>query len=299
MMAAQSQAPLRGELVFDHPLARYTSWRVGGTAERFYKPADLDDLREFLRGLLPAEPLTWLGLGSNLLIRDGGVRGTVILVHAVLNELAQIGGERVRAQAGVPCAKLARFCAKHDMVEGEFFAGIPGTVGGALAMNAGAFGGDTWQHVVEVETIDRRGRIRTRTSDEYGVAYRTVTAPGEEWYVSATFALPRGDGQASLAKIRQLLARRAETQPTGVASCGSVFRNPPGDYAARLIEACGLKGYAIGGARVSDKHANFIINDGSATAQDMEALIEHIRQRVVDVHAVTLRPEVRMIGEPP
>lgn len=298
MMTAENLQALRGELRENEPLARYTSWRVGGPADRFYRPADLQDLAFFLSTLRQDEPLLWLGLGSNLLVRDGGVRGTVIALAGALGELDYLPGERVRAEAGVACAKVARFCADGNLTGAEFLAGIPGTMGGALAMNAGAWGGETWICVETVETLDRHGRRHMREAGEYQVGYRSVIAPVEEWFVAVTLKLEPGDGAASRSRIRELLAQRAETQPTGVASCGSVFRNPPGDHAGRLVEAAGLKGHAIGGAQVSEKHANFILNTGTATAADLEALISHVRTRVEACFGVRLEPEVRIVGEP-
>ncbi len=298
MTVALSDRPeLRGELRHAEPLARHTSWRVGGPAERFYIPADLDDLCRFLVGLPDQEPLFWLGLGSNLLVRDGGIRGTVIATHGALSALALTGATGLRAETGVPCAKVARFAARHDLVDGEFLAGIPGVMGGALAMNAGAWGGETWPRVAAVETVDRRGRLHRRLPTDYRIGYRQVEGPVGEWFVAAHLELTPGDGRASLERIRQLLSRRASTQPLGQPSCGSVFRNPPGDHAARLIEATGLKGRRIGGAQVSEKHANFIVNTGAASAQDLEALIGVVRDTVARVHGVELIPEVRVVGE--
>lgn len=297
MMTAAREPALRGELRRHAPLARLTSWRVGGPADRLYLPADVEDLAAFLQALPPDEPLTWLGLGSNLLVRDGGIRGTVILLHGRLTGMGRVGATRLYAEAGVPCAKVARYAARLGLVGAEFLAGIPGTMGGALAMNAGAWGAETWERVAAVETLDRRGRRRRRGPQAYRIGYRSVRGPEEEWFVACELALAPGDGAASLERIKALLARRAETQPTGRPSCGSVFRNPEGDHAGRLIEAAGLKGYCIGGACVSDKHANFIINTGGARAADIEALIEHVRATVARVHGVQLVPEVRIVGE--
>ena len=297
MMAAMQTTGLRGELRLDEPLQQYNSWRIGGPARRMYLPADVDDLACFLAGLDAEEPLLWLGLGSNLLIRDGGFDGTVIVLQGRLNRLA-IDDDRVYAQAGVSCAKVARAAARADLVGAAFLAGIPGTMGGALAMNAGAFGGETWAIVRAVTTIDRSGALHERTPDQYRVGYRQVVCPAEEWFVDCTLQLHRGDGAAEQAAIRGMLARRAATQPTGLPSCGSTFRNPPGDHAARLIEACGLKGFRIGGAEVSPKHANFIINTGGATAADIEALIGHIQNTVQARFGVALQTEVHSVGEP-
>jgi UDP-N-acetylmuramate dehydrogenase len=280
------------------PLSRHTSWHVGGPAEVFFNPHDRADLGAFLRGLPPEVPVFWIGLGSNLLVRDGGIPGVVISTHGTLDALELLSETTVRAGAGVACARIARQCIKWGLGPAEFFAGIPGTLGGALAMNAGAFGGETWRHVVEVETIDRRGVERVRPASEYRVGYREVVAPATgEWYLSATLAFEHRAG-AHAGEVQKLLARRKETQPIGEWSCGSVFTNPPGDHAARLIEASGLKGYRIGDASVSQKHANFIINHGSARAADLEALIEHVRAAVERQHGVSLHPEVRIVGVP-
>ncbi len=296
MMTAESMPVLRGELKFNEPLAAYTSWRVGGPADRCYRPADLEDLQVFLASLPEHETLEWIGLGSNLLVRDGGVRGTVILPFGGLDTLELLDGNRLRAGAGVACNKVARFAARAGLTGAEFLAGIPGTMGGALAMNAGAFGGETWPLVARVETLDRHGELKLRERGEFEVSYRTVTGLRDEWFVSAELQLEPGDAQAALDNIKVLLEKRSATQPTGVPSCGSVFRNPPNDFAARLIEACGLKGERIGNAQVSEKHANFIINLGDARAEDIEALIRYVQDRVAQVHGVRLEPEVRIIG---
>ena len=280
------------------PLSRHTSWHVGGPAEVFFNPRDRTELAAFLRTLPEGVPICWIGLGSNLLVRDGGIPGVVISTHGTLDSLERSGETRIRAEAGVACARIARQCIKWGLGPAEFFAGIPGTLGGALAMNAGAFGGETWRHVLTVETIDRRGEERVRKAGEYRVGYRTVSAPApEEWFVGATLEFEQRPG-AHAGEVRQLLARRKESQPIGEWSCGSVFTNPPGDHAARLIEAAGLKGFRIGDASVSSKHANFIINHGTARAADLERLIEHVRSTVERVHGVSLRPEVRIVGVP-
>ena len=298
MMVAPKTGGLRGELCRDEPMSRHTSWRVGGPARTYYRPADLEDLAVFLSGLPADEDVIWLGLGSNLLVRDGGIPGTVIAAFGVLGELSLLDETVLRAEAGVACAKVARFGANHGLVGGEFLAGIPGSVGGALAMNAGAFGGETWDYIRAVETIDRAGIRRVRDPDEFQVGYRQVKGPAGEWFIAARFEFQRGNTAAALERIRALLTQRGATQPTRQPSCGSVFRNPPGDYAARLIEACGLKGSCIGAACVSDKHANFIVNTGGARAADIEALIAHVRDEVERVHGVSLQTEVRIVGRP-
>ena len=298
MTSAAQSHDWRGQLHHNIALSQFTSWRVGGPADRLYRPAELEDLQYFLSGLPADEPLVWLGLGSNLLVRDGGIRGTVIALHGGLTRLQRIADTVVRAEAGVPSAKVARFCAQRGLAGVEFMAGIPGTFGGALAMNAGAFGGETWDHVVAAETIDRGGVIRLRNAGEFGATYRHVTGPKEEWFVAGQLRLETSKPRESMVKIRALLARRSELQPTGVASCGSVFRNPKGDYAARLIELAGLKGFVIGGAKVSEKHANFIVNMGYAQAADIETLIHQVQRQVEQVTGIRLIPEVRVIGEP-
>lgn len=296
MMTAPVQPLLRGELRIDEPLKRYNTWRIGGPARQMYLPADADDLALFLQTLPADEPLLWLGLGSNLLIRDAGFNGTVILLHGRLNS-QQVVGDRGMVEAGASCAKVARECARADLSGAAFLAGIPGTMGGALAMNAGAFGGETWSIVASVTTIDRQGRIRRRDPGDYRIGYREVVRPAEEWFIACELQLRHGDGESEQAAIRTLLDRRAATQPIGQRSCGSTFRNPDGDHAARLIEASGLKGYRIGGAEVSARHANFLINTGDATAADMEALIRHVRDEVSRLQGIVLHTEVHMVGE--
>lgn len=296
-MTASSLQPWRGELRFNEPMARHTSWRTGGAAKQFFQPADLEDLCGFLAALDPDEPLLWLGLGSNLLVRDGGFNGTVIFTLGALTELDWPVSDRLTAGAGVTCAKVARRAAQAGMSGVEFLAGIPGTLGGALAMNAGAFGGETWPQVASVVTVDRAGQLHARMPDEFEIGYRHVQGPAGEWFVAATLQLTPGDTEKSQQAIRELLARRGESQPIQQYSCGSVFTNPPDDHAARLIEQSGLKGLTSGGAEVSQKHANFIINTGQATAGDIEGLIKQVQDRVEQQHGVRLETEVRIVGE--
>lgn len=291
------KAELRGELRENEPLARYTSWRVGGQSRRFYKPADIEDLCVFLRSLPENEEVIWLGLGSNVLIRDGGISGTVILTLNCINNITMLDQNTVRAEAGIPCAKLAKFCAKNGLADSSFFAGIPGTVGGALFMNAGAFGGMTWDHVVAVETIDRHGNLHLRPPSDYQIFYREIEGPMGEWFIAGHFAFDQGDPVILQQQIKDLLHKRSAAQPIGVLSCGSVFKNPPGDFAARLIDRSGLKGTKIGGAVVSEKHANFILNGGNATAKDIEDLINLVAKKVESLQNVCLIPEVHIIGE--
>jgi UDP-N-acetylmuramate dehydrogenase len=317
---------LRGRLAHGAPLAKYTSWRTGGAADTLYLPADRDDLAAFVRRIPASEPLTVLGLGSNTLVRDGGIRGSVVVMHDPGAVLAVSDG-LVYAEAGAASPKLARFAATHGCGEAEFLAGVPGTVGGALAMNAGCYGGETWRYVARVEVLTRAGEFIIRTPADYEIGYRHVRSlrdegmraagppqgahsapsggsePGSSASVGAVFTagwfrFPQGDVPVARARIKQLLARRIASQPLSLPNAGSVFRNPPGDHAARLIESCGLKGYAIGGARVSEMHANFIVNPGGAgTAADIEALIAHVKSAVRAKTGIDLVPEVRIVGE--
>ncbi len=296
MMAAATELEVRGELRSNEPMSRHTSWRVGGPAETFFVPDSIADLSAFFAGLDADTPIFWHGVGSNLLVRDGGLPGVVISATKVLRKLERNSDDTVTAGAGVPCTQLARQCVRWGLGPSEFFAGIPGTVGGALAMNAGAHGGETWERVASVRTIDRAGLLHERSPQDYTVGYRSVRGPDNEWFVEATFYFDP-DVTPSMDAMKDMLERRKTTQPLGLPSCGSVFRNPPGDYSARLIEAAGLKGYRIGGAEVSTKHANFIINREDATASDIEALIEHVRLTVLEVHGVSLQHEVRIVGE--
>jgi len=295
---AKQEQIMRGKLITNESMSKHTTWRVGGPADHYYVPADLQDLADYLRNLALDEPVTWIGLGSNLLVRDAGIRGTVIATSGALKTLSVTDDNLVRAEAGVASAKVARYTVDQGFTGAEFLAGIPGTIGGALAMNAGAFGGETWRIVDSVETINRRGEIRRRSADEFTVSYRHVVLPQEEWFVAGYFRLPRADAASEgKAEIKSLLSRRGASQPMQTANAGSVFKNPKDNFAARLIESCGLKGVCEGGACVSDVHANFIINTGSATARDIETLIGKIQNRVRTQTGVELEPEVRVIGE--
>ena len=298
MSAAADEMTEVNRMLRDEPMARHTSWRVGGPADRFCAPRSVEALAGVLRALPKKTPVYWIGLGSNLLVRDGGIRGLVIATNALERELKLLDETSVRASAGLPCALLARQCVRWRIGPASFFAGIPGSVGGALAMNAGAFGGETWSAVERVQTIDRRGELRLRERDEYTIGYRSVQGPADdEWFLAAEFRFaPEPDADETA--IRRLLAQRAATQPLRVPSCGSVFRNPPGDHAGRLIEAAGLKGRTEGGAMVSQKHANFIVNTGNATAADIETLIQIVQAEVEQQFGVLLEPEVRIVGEP-
>jgi UDP-N-acetylmuramate dehydrogenase len=288
---------MKGQLLNNEKLAKYTSWRVGGCADRLYIPLDKADLIEFVAALPANEPVFWIGLGSNLLIRDGGIRGTVINTKGRLKAMYRTEDGSVYVEAGVPCALVARFCAEQGLVGAEFLAGIPGTMGGALKMNAGAFGGETWSLVKQVDMLNAQGDVIVRQPTDFTVNYRSVKGEDGEWFLSALLQLPEGDTVASQQKIKGLLEKRNQSQPTNQPSCGSVFKNPEGDYAARLIEQTGLKGYCIGGACVSEKHANFIVNTGNATAANIEELISYVQTKVNEQHGVMLVTEVCRVGE--
>ncbi len=300
MMCAQSTQQLSPEystrVLRDVSMAKHSSWHAGGTADLCFSPRDAQDLASFVRQLPPDVPLLWVGLGSNLLVRDGGYRGAVVLTHGALGAMHRLSLQRLYVEAGVPCARVARQCVKWGLGPAEFLAGIPGTMGGALAMNAGAWGGETWKHVIEVDMLDRQGMRHTRLPAEFEVGYRHVQGPPEEWFLAARLEFERKPG-VNESSIKELLELRKQTQPIGAWSCGSVFTNPPGDHAARLIDTAGLKGFRIGDASVSEKHANFIINHGKASAAEIEAVIRHVQDTVASVHKVALRPEVRIVGE--
>jgi len=294
---------LRGDLRAAEPMAKHVSWRAGGPARTFYTPASVADLCAFLRTRDAEEPVLFVGLGSNLLVRDGGFRGSIVMTHHALTGIDVVADASARptfsAGAGVPLPHLARFAAKHGAGGGEWMAGVPGTVGGALTMNAGCYGGETWEHVIVAETVDRHGNLRLRKPADYTIGYRHLALhePHEEWFVSGVFVFERGDEAAAMARMKALLSKRVASQPLNQPNAGSVFRNPPGDHAARLIESCALKGFTIGAAQVSPKHANFIVNLGGASAADIEALVFHVQNVVRIKTGVELVPEVRIVGE--
>jgi len=288
---------LRGKLYQNHLLAEYTFWKIGGAAEYFYEPVDLEDLKLLLQSWHEG-PITILGAATNVLIRDKGIKGLVIYLRNCLNESNELDNSTLRAEAGVGLARLLQKCMSLGMTGAAFMAGIPGTVGGALAMNAGAYGDCIWKHVVAVETINRFGEIKLRPAEEFIANYRQVIGLGaEEWFVRAQLVFVRGDVQEMQCQVSEHLQKRKSSQPLDLPSCGSVFRNPPGDYAARLIEVVGLKGRQIGGAKISEKHANFIVNCGKALASDVEALMREIMLTVNRVHKIDLIPEIHILGE--
>jgi UDP-N-acetylmuramate dehydrogenase len=298
-ISQQDLINLRGELIKNKSLAEFTSWQVGGPAKCIYQPADLDDLSLFLSLLPPHEPVIWLGAGTNVLIRDDGISGTVIILKNILdNVVYDAKSKLICAEANVLSSKLSNFSIGLEFRGLEFLAGIPGTVGGALAMNAGAYGSEIWNYVARVTTINRNGKKFIRDAHDFEFGYRAVKnlAAQQEWFTGAFFKLERGNKEISLQIMRDWLAKRKSTQPLELPNAGSVFRNPKEVYAARLIELCGLKGYRIGGACVSTKHANFIVNDQNASARDIEDLIKYVENEVIQQTGIKLTREIKIIG---
>ncbi len=288
---------LEGVLLHDEPMSKHTTWRVGGKAEMYFVPKDKAALVQLMCQLPSNIPVFWFGLGSNLLVRDGGIPGMVICTLKSLGLIERVSEDTVYAQAGVTSAKLAKYCARHGLEGAEFLAGIPGSFGGAVAMNAGAFGGDTWTMIKRIECLDRDGNIRWYNKDEIDHAYRHVALPNESWIVGAEIKLTPIKGLDLARRIRELLKTRGVSQPVQTANAGSVFKNPENDHAARLLEQAELKGTRIGGAHFSEKHANFIVNDGTASAIEIESLIEVGQKTVQARFGVLLSPEVRIVGE--
>lgn len=298
MNAVAQAPPVRGLLRHNEPMAAHTSWRVGGPADTYFEPADRADLIAFITSLPHDRAVFWLGLGSNLLVRDGGIRGIVIALHGALEELKQDDAVTIYAEAGVHCARLAKFATQKRRAGLGFMAGIPGTVGGALAMNAGAWGGETWPAVREAEVLFRDGRSEWLKPASFVARYRHVEMPAAFCgFLAARFAVSEDTGGEHERHTKASLAKRKATQPVGKPSAGSTFRNPPGDHAARLIEVCGLKSHRIGGAEVSSLHANFIVTNATAKAADVEALIAHVRDVVKQKTGIELMPEVKIVGE--
>ena len=285
-----------GDCSYDESMAKHTSWRVGGRADLFYSPKSRKDLVYFLSSIDPNLPITWIGRGTNILVRDAGIRGVVISTKSFLKEIEKTSEYLYKVEAGVACVELALFCQKNGIGPAAFFSGIPGSIGGALTMNAGSFGMETWDLVKEVEVINEKGDISFLEKESFDIAYRTVTFPFRLWFLSCSMALS-SDEQTTKDNLIELRNQRIRTQPLSENTCGSVFKNPPGNYAGALIEGAGLKGFKIGSASISEQHANFIVNEGGATARDIENLIKHTRQAVREKFDIDLQPEVRIIGE--
>ena len=282
----------------DIALKKYNSWKVGGIAEKLYICADKNLLSEGIKHKKITPPFTFIGLGSNLLIRDGGVKGTIIIMHGGLSEI-NLENNLFYAEAGVSCSKLAKFIARNSYTHSAFLAGIPGTIGGALAMNAGCYGSETWDFVEKVLVIDEKGEQFKRTKNEYITQYRKVINKKklEEYFLATWMQFPKGIKEEAEKDIKLLLKERKESQPLNWPTAGSTFRNPPNHFAAKLIEECGLKGFTIGEAQISKKHANFIINLGDASASDIEKLIDYTIKKVLEITNICLETEIKIIGE--
>ena len=288
------QKTLRGRLRENVSLKDYNTWKVGGKAEYFYEPIDLEDLKLFLE-LLENTPIILLGNGSNVLIRDGGIEGCVICLKKTLNNYS-FKDEEYIFEAGLSCMKMAQITARENYAGLEFLCGIPGSLGGALAMNAGCYGGNIWDYVSTVSLINNHGEITRKNKNDFIIGYRNTNLKENNFFISAVFKLKKNKNKNSLEKIKVLLQDRRLKQPTGMLSCGSVFKNPHNLHAAKLIEAIGLKGYKIGGAYISKKHANFIISDKLTKSSDIEKLINFTKKQVLEKKEVVLETEVKFIG---
>ena len=280
---------------YNELLSKHTAWKVGGPADIFFTPQNRDDLSNFLKSNR-GKQITWLGNGTNVLVRDGGIRGAVISTKKSIDKINMETKNSCRVEAGASCMDLALFAEKNQLGPAAFFSGIPGSIGGALTMNAGSFGMETWDLVKEVEVINEKGDISFLEKESFEIAYRAVTFPFRLWFLSCSMFLS-SDEETTKDNLIELRNQRIKTQPLSEDTCGSVFKNPPGNYAGALIEGSGLKGFKIGSASISEKHANFIVNQGGATAGDIENLINHTRQVVKKNYDIDLQLEVRIMGE--
>lgn len=292
----KAQMPeLRGRLMAAQPLKELTWFRVGGPAQAFFMPDGEGDLAYFL-SKLPAEiPVTVVGLGSNLIVRDKGIPGVVVRLGRGFNEIA-VDGDRITAGTAVPDVKVARAAADAGLAGLAFYRGIPGSIGGALRMNAGAYGGETKDVLIEARGVDRQGRVRTFSNAEMGFTYRHSGAPEDVIFTRAVFRGTPGDPAEIAAAMDQITSSREATQPVKSRTGGSTFKNPPGHKAWQLVDAAGCRGLSRGDAQVSELHCNFLINRGTATAQDIEGLGEEVRKRVHETSGVTLDWEIKRLG---
>ena len=280
---------------YNELLSKHTAWKVGGPADIFFTPQNRDDLSNFLKSN-HGKQITWLGNGTNVLVREGGIRGAVISTKKSIDKINMETKNSCRVEAGASCMDLALFAEKNQLGPAAFFSGIPGSIGGALTMNAGSFGMETWDLVKEVEVINEKGDISFIEKESFDIAYRTVTFPFRLWFLSCSMFLS-SDEETTKDNLIELRNQRIKTQPLSEDTCGSVFKNPPGNFAGALIEGSGLKGFKIGSASISEQHANFIVNEGGATADDIENLIEYTRQVVKKNYDIDLQLEVRIMGE--
>ncbi|MBM3545833.1 MAG: UDP-N-acetylmuramate dehydrogenase [Alphaproteobacteria bacterium] len=287
---------VRGRLTEDAALGPLTWFRVGGPAEVLFRPADPEDLAQFIAGTPADVPVTVIGVGSNLLIRDGGIRGVVVRLGRGFAEIRR-ASDTLEAGAGALDVNVALTSQQEAIAGLEFLSGIPGTIGGALRMNAGAYGREMVDVILAAEAIDDRGQIRRLAPAELGLTYRHSGVPDSWIFTKAVLKAEAGDPEAILARIQDIRAQREASQPVRARTGGSTFANPQGAKAWELIDKAGLRGFQVGGAQVSEKHTNFLINTGEATAADIEGLGEEIRRRVRDMSGIELRWEIRIIGE--
>jgi UDP-N-acetylmuramate dehydrogenase len=303
MTAAKSRTHLidrlpkpRGRIAADAPLGPQTWFRTGGPAEVLFRPADVEDLAGFLHGVPADVPVMALGVGSNLLVRDGGVKGVVIRLMRGFTDITPIDGG-LRAGGGAPDLNIALTARDQSLAGLEFLSGIPGTIGGAFATNAGAYGGDLASVLISAEAVDRRGNRHIVDAKSLGFGYRHSEAPADWIFTAAHLRAARGDQLEIARRIAEIDSARSETQPRSRTG-GSTFMNPDGHKAWELIDRAGCRGLRMGGAQVSEKHTNFLINTGDATAADIEALGEEVRRRVLEQSGVRLKWEIRRIGVP-
>ncbi len=278
-------------------LTKFNSWKVGGNAENFVICSDINFLCELIKNNKVQKPIKFIGLGSNILVRDNGVKGTTIIMHKGLNNFFR-EEELFYSEAGLSCSKFSKLIAKEGYTDSAFLSGIPGTIGGALAMNAGCYGSEIWSYVKKVKMINVNGDLIERGLNDFKVGYRKILKKNvAENFVGAWFTFPKGGKNEAEESIRKLLAHRKNTQPLSWPSAGSTFKNPHNNHAAKLIEDCGLKGFMIGDAKISEKHANFIINLGDASAFDIEELISYTIKKVLDITEIRLETEIKIIGD--
>jgi len=286
---------IKGKLRKNVSLKGYNTWKIGGNAELFFEPLDVNDLQNFL--LLQNDlDITFLGNGSNVLVRDGGIKGCVICLKNSLKNYKILKNGEFIFEAGLSCMKIAQITAKENFTGLEFLCGIPGSLGGALVMNAGCYGGNIWENISTVNIIDKNGNISCRNKKEFDIGYRNVNIKENNYFISANFILQKNKLSNSMEKIKEYLEDRRAKQPTGLPSCGSVFKNPDNAHAANLIDSLDLKGYKIGGAYISEKHANFIISEKNTQSDDIEKLIDFIQKKVYQEKNIFLETEVKFIG---
>ena len=296
--ALKSKLPaLRGRLLANQPLADLTWFRVGGPAQVLFMPEDEEDLGYFLHGLPSDIPAAIVGLGSNLIVRDGGVEGVVIRLGKGFGVIA-VDGLQIRVGTAVPDVKVARAAQEAGIAGLSFLRGIPGSIGGALRMNGGAYGGETKDVLIEARGVDRGGNIRTYTNAEMNFTYRHCGVADDVIFTQALFAGRPGDADAIAAEMNKITESREATQPVKSRTGGSTFKNPPGHKAWQLVDAAGCRGLRVGGAQVSELHCNFLINLGNATAAEIETLGETVRERVKNNSGVELAWEIKRIGVP-